>query len=251
MKMKKLLSALMSAVIIASSTCAAQLATSVTAHAGFGLDKISTSSEANQKCFEEISKAVKEIAAGERSDATVKVNVLYNEIDTKEILNTILAEYPYELYWFDKAVGMSAALSASDITFQFTVSAAYRGASTYSTDTEKTKAAAAVADKAKSIVEANKNKSDFDKLKAYKKAICDLVEYNYAAAENGSASNNNPWQIVYVFDEDPSTNVVCEGYSKAFQYLCDLTTFNDNTIRCASVSGTMNGAYVEYYYFQK
>ena len=34
---------------------------------------------------------------------------------------------------------------------------------------------------------------------------------------------------------------VCEGYAKAFQLLCDLTTFNNN-IACYTVSGVMTGA---------
>lgn len=42
--------------------------------------------------------------------------------------------------------------------------------------------------------------------------------------------------MIYVFDGDEATNVVCEGYAKAFQYLCDL-----DGITYYSVSGTMNG----------
>ena len=30
-------------------------------------------------------------------------------------------------------------------------------------------------------------------------------------------------ELIWVFDGDSSTNVVCEGYAKAFQYLCDLS----------------------------
>ena len=51
--------------------------------------------------------------------------------------------------------------------------------------------------------------------------------------------------MIYVFDQDESTNVVCEGYSKAFQYLCDYAqnteSFDDNSIECYSVSGNMSG----------
>src|SRR5699024_4822589 len=49
------------------------------------------------------------------------------------------------------------------------------------------------------------------------------------------------WQIIYVFDQDPETKVVCEAYAKAFQYLCDQTEFDDQKIECCTVSGTMNG----------
>ena len=34
---------------------------------------------------------------------------------------------------------------------------------------------------------------------------------------------------------------MCEGYSKAFKYLCDLTSFNSSRIQCYLVTGTMTG----------
>ena len=43
-----------------------------------------------------------------------------------------------------------------------------------------------------------------------------------------------------VFDGDPATNVVCEGYAKAFQYLCDLSEFKGDIV-CRTVTGSMNG----------
>ena len=52
----------------------------------------------------------------------------------------------------------------------------------------------------------------------------------------------NPWQLIWVFDNDDSTNVVCEGYSKAFQYLCDKGFAGSSTISCDTVTGTMGGA---------
>ena len=47
-------------------------------------------------------------------------------------------------------------------------------------------------------------------------------------------------ELIWVFDGDSSTNVVCEGYAKAFQYLCDLTTFT-NDIKCYTVTGRIAG----------
>ena len=55
-------------------------------------------------------------------------------------------------------------------------------------------------------------------------------------------SNNAPdsvFQMVSVFDGNPDTKVVCEGYAKAFQYLCDLSTFK--SAKCYTVSGNMAG----------
>ncbi len=49
----------------------------------------------------------------------------------------------------------------------------------------------------------------------------------------------------YVFDNDSGTNVVCEGYAKAFQYLCELAIsknkFDDKSLECYNVTGQMDG----------
>ena len=56
-------------------------------------------------------------------------------------------------------------------------------------------------------------------LKSY---ICDAVTYDDAAADDSTNTPyGDPWQLISVFDSDPNTNVVCEGYSKAFKYLVD------------------------------
>ena len=47
------------------------------------------------------------------------------------------------------------------------------------------------------------------------------------------------FKIIYVFDNDSSTNVVCEGYAKAFKYLCDLSSFSESDLFCSLVTGTM------------
>jgi hypothetical protein len=77
-----------------------------------------------------------------------------------------------------------------------------------------------------------------ERLTGYKNKICQLTSYNTAAANNNWAYGN-PWQLVWVFDGDTSTKVVCEGYAKAFKYLCDLSNFNN--AECLTVSGTMGG----------
>ena len=93
------------------------------------------------------------------------------------------------------------------------------------------------------IITANSDKTDYEKLVAYKDAICDLVSYNSAAAGSGYTGDSvNPWQFLWVFDGKPSTNVVCEGYAKAFKLLCDLTNnFKDTNLSCYLVTGTMQG----------
>ncbi|MCM1165099.1 MAG: hypothetical protein NC299_05600 [Lachnospiraceae bacterium] len=86
---------------------------------------------------------------------------------------------------------------------------------------------------AQAIVDKYEGKSDYEKVVGYTDEICALNEYNYDAL---FAENIDPWSIVYVFDNDPSTNVVCAGYARAFQYLCAL-----GGIECHYVTGSIDG----------
>ena len=62
---------------------------------------------------------------------------------------------------------------------------------------------------------------DYDKMKYYRDQIRSLSTYNGNAM---GAEYGNPWQLIWVFDGDPDTKVVCEGFAKAFGYLCELDT---------------------------
>lgn len=169
-------------------------------------------------------------------------------LDTQKLLNCLLGDLPYELYWFDKTVGIktsyqisgsNAELSITNLVISFAVAEDYRGSDLYTVDTSKTGAVSTAIANANAIVDANAEKSDLQKLEAYRAKICELVSYNNEAVE-GSVSYGDPWQIIYVLDGNPDTNVVCEGYAKAFQYLCDLSCFNERVI-CYTVTGTMSG----------
>ena len=70
---------------------------------------------------------------------------------------------------------------------------------------------------ASEILDKHADKEDIAKLTAYKDEICGLVKYDQYAVFD---ADSDPWQLVYVFDGDPDTDAVCEGYAKAFQYLC-------------------------------
>ena len=49
--------------------------------------------------------------------------------------------------------------------------------------------------------------TDYEKLLAYKDWICRAVSYNTnAAATNSFVRNSDPWQVIYVFDGDPSVS---------------------------------------------
>lgn len=162
-------------------------------------------------------------------------------LNINKILNCLLTDCPYELYWFDKTQGYSVdnATVNTQLDFKFAVADAYKGEGEYAVDTAKTGAGTSAIANATAIVEENYGKSDLEKLNAYRAEICGLVSYDFEAA-NGGIAYGDPWQLIYVFDNDPETNVVCEGYAKAFQYLCDLSEFEDYVL-CNTVTGTMNG----------
>ena len=184
--------------------------------------------------------------------------------ELRRVVNSLQSACPYEMYWYDKTVGTalksySFAGNADRIridgsmVFTFAVIASYSDG-TYVDITnadgsltrylcgvdgsQGERISKAVANAA-AIVAQFEGCSDLEKLKGYRTRICDAVSYDDAALNNGSAYGD-PWQIISVFDEDPLTNVVCEGYAKAFQYLCDRTTFSGPvTVYC--VTGTMSG----------
>ena len=167
-----------------------------------------------------------------------------------------LLEMPYELYWYNKTKGVSmgygVATSGNNVTVRsLTLSmnvsqdyAKFVDATSYNSfeaDTIKTKAVADTPKKAQAVVDAHAGETDYQKLVSYREYIKGEVSYNTGAA-GGGKPYGDPWQLIYVFDGDPDTNVVCEGYAKAFQYLCDLTFQNqEGRPSSALVSGKMDG----------
>jgi len=167
-----------------------------------------------------------------------------------------LLEMPYELYWYNKTKGVSMGyrvrISGENVTvYELTISmnvsqdyAKFVSAISYNpfeADTAKTRAAATAAANALNVVAANTGKNDYEKLVSYREYIKGEVSYNTDAA-GGGYPYGDPWQLIYVFDGNSTTNVVCEGYAKAFQYLCDLTFQNqEGRPSSALVSGKMDG----------
>lgn len=185
-----------------------------------------------------------------------------NRSDMEAIMNALMADWPYEFYWFaskkgytysQETVGLSGygstgawtiTLSAQpsfNVTMQ--VSLNYQNGTTTSFDTTAINTVKnTVPAIAQTIVTQYANASDYAKLQGYAQAICQATDYNNLAAAGGTNTYDvDPWQLVYVFDNKPATTVVCEGYSKAFKYLCDLTTFNSSLVKCYLVSGTLGG----------
>ena len=166
-----------------------------------------------------------------------------------------LLEMPYELYWYNKTKGVSMGyrvrISGENVTvYELTISmnvsqdyAQFIDATSYNSfaaDTTKTKAVAGTPEKAQAVVDAHAGETDYQKLVSYREYIKGEVSYNTGAA-GGGYPYGDPWQLIYVFDGNSATNVVCEGYAKAFQYLCDLTFKNqDGRPSSALVSGKMD-----------
>lgn len=206
-------------------------------------------------------------------EAGARIGELFGaDVNHDALLSKLLANMPYELYWFDKTNGMpiSYGIKADEntvtipyIVVGFCVADAYRDTTKYvvdengetildedknpmpdytAVDTAKTGAATAAAATAAQVVAENQGKGAYSKLVAYREYITNAVDYNFGAAYTANYPYGDPWQLIYVFDGDPNTNVVCEGYSKAFKYLCDLTwTDSDPEVACYLPTGTMDG----------
>ena len=192
--------------------------------------------------------------------------------DHRAIVDALLADMPYELFWYNKTAGYSYgsdpyyyndtsfyfdSSDAAAVVFKFSVAREYGGSYTNDSaasyqhnyeidagcfDSNKVSTAVSVA---AGIVASHASKTDYEKLVAYKNAICDAVSYNSDALETSNTVNNkpaftNPWQLIWAFDNDSTTSIVCEGYSKAFKYLCDLSTF-EGDVQCYIVTGYMAG----------
>ncbi len=180
--------------------------------------------------------------------------VLAVGLDLRTVLECLMEDLPYELYWFDKVTGAYEAysfsgnyhsISVASINIYMYVSVDYARASTAenpvqgTTQTRSDLSAVEQAVKnARQIVAEHADEADYQKLMSYVRKISSLSDSNYAAASDPDALYSDPWQLIYVFDEDPTTKVVCEGFSKAMQYLCDMSTFRSNII-CYSVMGSV------------
>ena len=272
----------------------------------------------NKAIYDLLRPEIEKIAAGERTDATIvlplkainptvfKTKYTKEDLGAKsivvdgqftpealdsmyelysynlnEIISALMADLPYEMYWYYKIWGLAtedpdirarfdgqdwyAFFVGDNPSFTFYFSGSVSGPSEYDTVgfrgkkvgdlplTESdgtqtvrplyevnTSVVGTAIQNAKNVINDNAGKTDLQKLTEYRDYICAANEYNGPAAASAEDIYGNPWQMIWVFDNVPSTNVVCEGYSKAFKYLCDGSKFTHD-ISCYTVTGSMNG----------
>ena len=172
------------------------------------------------------------------------------------VIDALLTDIPYEFYWFDKTKGYGwyplfvydrkkDMLKLTRLVYQLSAAPdywpeGYTGPSgdefPTAVNQEKCGSASAAVAYAGVIAEEAEGYSDHEKLLYFRTTIRSLVTYDNEAASS-TDYYGDPWQIIYVFDNNPDTNVVCEGYAKAFKYLCDLSAFSDPDMDCYLVTG--------------
>ena len=167
----------------------------------------------------------------------------------KLVYQTVLRDCPYDLFWNDQEAddAFATRIQNGTITFEFAIADEYKDISDPTrVDIDKVIAATESKKNVDVIVQDNENKDIKDMLKAYQEEICNLTSYNHTERDKYNANAKDPtldlnaWQPLYVFDKNADTEVVCEGYSKAFQYLCDKSNLPSNT-KCYTVTGIMSG----------
>jgi hypothetical protein len=169
----------------------------------------------------------------------------------------VLSDCPYELYWYDKTIGITlfyeitvwedsagehlgitepyfALAVARDYADENYVPDEWEDGVTYAVRPGVGASVRTAVNAAADVALAHKDEPAYERLNSYKQEICDATSYNDAAA-NDEVAYGGPWQLLWVFDGDPGTSVVCEGYAKAFKYLCDLSGKND--VECLSATG--------------
>ena len=113
----------------------------------------------------------------------------------------------------------------SQFTVSIGVDKSYRGADEFTLDSSTLQKVTTAESTAEQVISDNSGKGIYDTIKAYADWISEHVSYDHSwdSTPDSEITSNSPWSMIAVFDNDPSTNVVCEGYSKAFQYLMDHT----------------------------
>lgn len=202
------------------------------------------------------------------SAAEKKIKALIEPENWQLVFSSLMYDNAADAYWVDWYSGnyfyqykfsysgnsKAITISSSEFMYGMPAMAVFQG-STYAVNSSRISAANTAKNTAATIVSSFNNKIssgyysgqsdayiDRERLHYYCSKIAELTEYDDNAykqweADPSKISNRGPWEMIYVFDGNSSTKVVCEGYAKAFKYLCDLSTFRSNWIDCQILSG--------------
>ena len=192
--------------------------------------------------------ADEKITEAARTAILDRYNEMVQQIDIRAVVASVVADSPYEMYWFAKKYradgnfNISSSADASRLLIRGTydvtlyVSPDYAeipedwdgksGLHTFDTD-KYGGCVTRAKNRIREILDASSGMDDYGRIRYYAEAICDAVSYNTTAErefKNGERAYGDPWQLIWVFDPEGEHQVVCEGYSKAFAYLCELGT---------------------------
>lgn len=229
--------------------------------------------ELESRLYEILSEKIQLVASGELQSTTFTMSLddlgisvregskaeiysVYDEIRTAEtqVIKLLIYNYPFHLYWFDKRTGArwtgpvitttdkeEVAYLSDDLTVTMTVSGDYRNEDNADCYVNARGAISAqrARDNAVRIVEQCRETGAEERIRYYCDWICGQVHfYRWGDYDPYATPYGDPWQIIGVFDDRKEHQVTCEGYSKALQYLCDLSDFPDE-VTCISVTGSM------------
>lgn len=214
--------------------------------------------------FPEFSAEELEIDSLYDSDNFLSEEAIYAMFDyifeiNEHAINALMIDSPYDFYWYDKTHGFMSTTPGyldGDGTIKpsgkyyigFAVADEYAADASYDESfkmnlivdsSQYGQSVAPAVENARSIVNRYAGLNNYQRLLGFKNEICQLASYNDEAAQNGSTPYGNPWQLIWVFDGNDDTKVVCEGYAKAFKYLNDQST--TGTASVILTEGTMNG----------
>ena len=270
---KKLLSLAMALALCLSLVPPASAASSVSNMAGVNLNA------GERRIYNELEKVVLDVYAGKRSDTQTTVTfgerelgwsaqeLGFTALDTnnQSVLQAVMDKlnaslfhiyialeynHPYEMF-FDSGGQMryefywqniGSELWLTDLTFSLLVSPDYQGSSDTTVDPYKRAKVTGGEELARRIVAENAGKSNYEKLEAYRDAICRLTSYDEeraSLADTDAYVFGHPSQAASVFDGDANTLTICVGYARAFKYLCDLSDF-DGDVCCYLASGNLD-----------
>lgn len=91
-------------------------------------------------------------------------------------------------------------------------------------------------DRAQGIVNRHNGETPRRKVQSYCDEIYDLTSFDHSAPHGGIYyTTNHPWTFTSVFDDNPATLTVCEGYAKAYKLLFELA--GDDSVKCHVLLG--------------